>query len=69
MAKGTAFIPWILLGGVLATSLALSSLACGAVSGPNSGEIMFEFGADEEPDAGVDSGRRPLSLGDAATPR
>ncbi len=36
--------------------------ACGAASGTDSGEIIFDFGADDEADSGVDDERRPLSL-------
>jgi hypothetical protein len=45
----------------LLVALALLAWACGAATSPGSGELMFDFAAEEE-DAGADSGRRPLPL-------
>ncbi|MBW2460687.1 MAG: hypothetical protein JRH11_03510 [Deltaproteobacteria bacterium] len=47
---------------LLSALLAIGALACGAASGSNSGEIIFDFGADEEAESEADAGRQPLSL-------
>jgi len=42
--------------------VAIGIAACGATAGPNSGELMFDFGSDEEDAGADDEARTPLEL-------
>jgi len=48
--------------GLLGIVVVLVAAACGATAGPNSGELMFDFGGDDEDAGAGDGGRTPLSL-------
>ena len=64
---GSAFPALLLL---LVLALALGGIAaCGAASGTDSGEIIFDFGADDEADSGAEDERHPLPLDGGANPR
>jgi hypothetical protein len=51
----------LLLACAILSVAAIGIVACGATSGPNAGELMFDLSGGDE-DAPPDGGRAPLSL-------